>query len=373
MEISYGYLYTLKQFLIENQTDKTTDIINSIDNIIKNTNFSVLYDEKKRIFSIGYNVEENKITDSYYDLLASEARQASLIAIAKQDVPVKHWSSLSRTLTSLNRYKGLISWSGTAFEYLMPNINIKTYKGSLLDESCRFMLMSQKEYAKELNLPWGISEAAFNLRDFNNNYQYKAFGIPWLGLKRGLEEDMVVSPYAIFLSLKYDPVEAIYNLRQLERQDMYGEYGFYESIDYTISRLQYGKTYEPVKTYMAHHQGLILLSINNLINNEILVKRFSSNPEIEAVDILLQERMPEKAIITKEKKEKVQKLKLKDYENYSEKVYTKLNTNLNTSNVISNGKYTIVSTLKGTGYSKYKNLLINRYKETADYSQGICF
>ena len=373
MEILYGYLYTLKQFLIENQTDKTTDIINSIDNIIKNTNFSVLYDEKKRIFSIGYNVEENKLTDSYYDLLASEARQASLIAIAKQDVPVKHWSSLSRTLTSLNRYKGLISWSGTAFEYLMPNINIKTYKGSLLDESCRFMLMSQKEYAKELNLPWGISEAAFNLRDFNNNYQYKAFGIPWLGLKRGLEEDMVVSPYAIFLSLKYDPVEAIYNLRQLERQDMYGEYGFYESIDYTISRLQYGKTYEPVKTYMAHHQGLILLSINNLINNEILVKRFSSNPEIEAVDILLQERMPEKAIITKEKKEKVQKLKLKDYENYSEKVYTKLNTNLNTSNVISNGKYTIVSTLKGTGYSKYKNLLINRYKETADYSQGICF
>jgi cyclic beta-1,2-glucan synthetase len=373
VEISYGYLYTLKQFLIENQTDKTTDIINSIDNIIKNTNFSVLYDEKKRIFSIGYNVEENKLTDSYYDLLASEARQASLIAIAKQDVPVKHWSSLSRTLTSLNRYKGLISWSGTAFEYLMPNINIKTYKGSLLDESCRFMLMSQKEYAKELNLPWGISEAAFNLRDFNNNYQYKAFGIPWLGLKRGLEEDMVVSPYAIFLSLKYDPVEAIYNLRQLERQDMYGEYGFYESIDYTISRLQYGKTYEPVKTYMAHHQGLILLSINNLINNEILVKRFSSNPEIEAVDILLQERMPEKAIITKEKKEKVQKLKLKDYENYSEKVYTKLNTNLNTSNVISNGKYTIVSTLKGTGYSKYKNLLINRYKETADYSQGICF
>ena len=373
MEILYGYLYTLKQFLIENQTDKTTDIINSIDNIIKNTNFSVLYDEKKRIFSIGYNVEENKLTDSYYDLLASEARQASLIAIAKQDVPVKHWSSLSRTLTSLNRYKGLISWSGTAFEYLMPNINIKTYKGSLLDESCRFMLMSQKEYAKELNLPWGISEAAFNLRDFNNNYQYKAFGIPWLGLKRGLEEDMVVSPYAIFLSLKYDPVEAIYNLRQLERQDMYGEYGFYESIDYTISRLQYGKTYEPEKTYMEHHQGLILLSINNLINNEILVKRFSSNPEIEAVDILLQERMPEKAIITKEKKEKVQKLKLKDYENYSEKVYTKLNTNLNTSNVISNGKYTIVSTLKGTGYSKYKNLLINRYKETADYSQGICF
>ena len=373
MEILYGYLYTLKQFLIENQTDKTTDIINSIDNIIKNTNFSVLYDEKKRIFSIGYNVEENKLTDSYYDLLASEARQASLIAIAKQDVPVKHWSSLSRTLTSLNRYKGLISWSGTAFEYLMPNINIKTYKGSLLDESCRFMLMSQKEYAKELNLPWGISEAAFNLRDFNNNYQYKAFGIPWLGLKRGLEEDMVVSPYAIFLSLKYDPVEAIYNLRQLERQDMYGEYGFYESIDYTLSRLKYGKKYETVKTYMAHHQGLSLLSINNLINKNILVKRFMKNPEIEGIKILLQERMPEKAIITKEKKEKIEKLKPKDYENYTEKTYSKINYELNEANTISNGNYTICTKSNGEGFSKYKGILINRFKETADKKQGIIF
>ena len=182
-----GYLYTLKQFLVETRNQ---NLINTIDNIINNTDFSMLYDYKKRIFSIGFNIEENKLTDSYYDLLASESRQASLIAIAKKDVPVKHWSSLSRTLTNLNRYKGLISWSGTAFEYLMPNINIKTYKGSLLDESCRFMLMSQKKYAQELGIPWGISEAAFNLRDLNNNYQYKAFGIPWLGFKRGLEEDM---------------------------------------------------------------------------------------------------------------------------------------------------------------------------------------
>ena len=365
-----GYLYTLKQFLVETRNQ---NLINTIDNIINNTDFSMLYDYKKRIFSIGFNIEENKLTDSYYDLLASESRQASLIAIAKKDVPVKHWSSLSRTLTNLNRYKGLISWSGTAFEYLMPNINIKTYKGSLLDESCRFMLMSQKKYAQELGIPWGISEAAFNLRDLNNNYQYKAFGIPWLGFKRGLEEDMVVSSYAIFLSLKYDPKGAIENLKQLEKQEMYGEYGFYESIDYTISRLKYGKSYEPVKTYMAHHQGLILLSINNLINDKILVTRFSNNPEIEAVDILLQERMPEKAIITKEKKEKVQKLKMQDYENYSEKVYTKINTNLNTANVISNGKYTVVSNLKGIGYSKFNNLLINRFKETSDYNQGIFF
>jgi len=370
-----GYLYTLKQFIIEKLTDEEHkfNLIRRIDVMIENTDFSILYDCKKRLFSIGFNVEENKLTDSYYDLLASEARQASLVAIAKKDVPAKHWGSLSRTLTNLNKYKGLISWSGTAFEYLMPNVNIKRYKGSLLDESCRFMLMSQKEYARQLGIPWGISEAAFNLRDLNNNYQYKAFGIPWLGLKRGLEEDMVVSSYAIFLALIYDAKGAIRNLKALEKQDMYGEYGFYESIDYTMSRLKYGKMYEPVKTYMAHHQGLILLSINNLINKDILIKRFSNNPEIEAVDILLQERMPDKAIITKETKEKVQKLKIKDYENYTERVYTKTNQNLNPVNVISNGKYTIVSNIQGKGYSKIDNILINRYKETADYSQGIFF
>ena len=370
-----GYLFTLKQFIIEKvkNEEKKTWILNVIDKLINDTDFSILYDYKKRLFSIGFNVEENKLTDSYYDLLASEARQASLVAIAKRDVEVKHWTSLSRTLTNLNKYKGLISWSGTAFEYLMPNVNIRRYKGSLLDESCRFMLMSQKEYTKQLGIPWGISEAAFNLRDLNNNYQYKAFGIPWLGLKRGLEEDMVVASYAIFLSMIYDAKGAIENLKTLEKQEMYGEYGFYESIDYTMSRLKYGEMYEVVKTYMAHHQGLILLSINNLVNKDILVDRFSNNPEIEAIDILLQERMPDKAIITKEKKEKVQKLKIQDYEKYTERVYTKLNQNLNASNVISNGKYTIVSNLKGQGYSKVDNLLINRYKETADYNQGIFF
>ena len=162
---------------------------------------------------------------------------------------------------------------------------------------------------KNFGIPWGISEAAFNLKDFNNNYQYKSFGVPWLGLKRGLEDDMVVSPYSVFLSLNYVPNEAIDNLRRLEKKEMYDKYGFYESIDYTIPRLKHGKKYETVKTYMAHHQALSLLAINNFINKNVLVKRFMNNPEIEAVDILLQERIPEKAIITKEKKEKIQKVK----------------------------------------------------------------
>lgn len=378
-----GYLYTVKQFLNDIISDSVEvgafnpsqiqQMINNIENIINNTDFSVLYNPKKRLFSIGFNIEENKLTNSYYDLLASEARQASLVAIAKKDIPSKHWNSLSRTLTSLKKYKGLVSWSGTAFEYLMPNINIEQYEGSLLDEACRFLIMSQMEYAKKLGIPWGVSEAAFNLKDLSNNYQYKAFGIPWLGLKRGLEDDMVVSPYSVFLSLNYVPKQGIENLKLLESEGMIDKYGFYEAIDYTLSRLKYGKKYETVKTYMAHHQGLSLLSINNLINKNILVKRFMKNPEIEGVKVLLQERMPEKAIITKEKKEKVEKLKSKDYENYTEKIYNKINYELNEVNTISNGNYTICTKSNGEGFSKYKGILINRFKETADKKQGIIF
>lgn len=195
-----GYLYVVKSFLKEEKTEENIELIKIIDNLIENTDFSKLYNKEEQIFSIGFNIEENKLTDSYYDLLASEARQASLVAIAKKDVPTKHWNYLSRTLTTLGKYKGLISWSGTAFEYLMPNINIPRYKGSLLDESCKFMIKSQMEYAKELNIPWGISEAAFNLKDLHGNYQYKAFGIPWLGLKRGLADEQVVSSYRKYIS-----------------------------------------------------------------------------------------------------------------------------------------------------------------------------
>ena len=226
---------------------------------------------------------------------------------------------------------------------------------------------------RNFGIPWGISEAAFNLKDFNNNYQYKSFGIPWLGLKRGLEDDMVVSPYSVFLSLNYVPNQAIANLKELEKENMYNKYGFYESIDYTISRLKYGKKYEPVKTYMAHHQALSLLSINNFINNNILVKRFMDNPEMQAVDILLQERTPEKAIITKEKKEKIEKVKIKDYQNYMETSYTKIEDKLNITNTISNGNYTICTKQNGESFSKYNGILVNRFKETADYKQGILF
>ena len=366
-----GYLYTTKSFLIELELEEVKPLIDEITSMINNTDFNKLYSEEQRLFSIGFNIEENKLTDSYYDLLASEARQASLIAIAKKDVSIKHWNNLSRTMTVLKKYKGLISWSGTSFEYLMPNINIPCYIGSLLDESCKFVIMNQIEYSKKLGIPFGISEAAFNLKDLQSNYQYKAFGIPWLGLKRGLADEMVVATYGSILAITQIPKEVVENLKILEANGMYNQYGFYESIDYTPERLSKGRKYETVKTYMAHHQALILLSINNLFNNNIFQKRFMENPEIESVKILLQERMPDKFTITKENKEKPEKIKYQDYDNYSIREYSKIDEKIIRGNVIGNEKYTVIINQKGNGISKFNDIYVNRFKRTDDYNQGI--
>ena len=388
-----GYMFTTRAFLQEisiqyeklqeefeksqknlnNNLDilEIQNLIQKLNRLIEDTDFKVLYSEDQRLFSIGFNIEDGKLTDSYYDLLASEARQASLVAIAQKDISPKHWNSLGRTMTVLKKYKGLISWSGTAFEYLMPNINVKRYKGSLLDESCKFLIMNQIEYSQKLGIPWGISESAFNLKDLHSNYQYKAFGIPWLGLKRGLEDEMVVASYGSILAISDVPKEVVENLKELEKQQMYGKYGFYESIDYTPERLPKGKKYETIKTFMAHHQALILLSINNLFNEQILQKRFMQNPEIQAVSILLQEKMPETFIITKENKEKPEKIKYQDYENYSIREYTKIDERIIRGNVIGNEKYTVAINQNGIGVSKFEDNFINRYKKTDDYKQGI--
>lgn len=370
-------MYTLKMFLEEKRNTQYKDRIEAIlgktEKIINDTDFSLLYSKENRLLSIGFDVEENKITDTYYDLLASEARQASLVAIAKKDIPAKHWNNLSRTLTKIGKYKGLISWSGTAFEYLMPNINIRKYEGSLLDESCKFMIMSQMKYANKLGIPWGISEAAFNLKDLNSNYQYKAFGVPWLGLKRGLGDEMVVSSYGSILAITDFPRAVIQNLRVLEKQGMYGKYGFYESIDYTPERLAVGKKSAPVETYMAHHQALSLLSINNLLNDNIMQKRFMANPEIKAVDILLQERMPSDMLITKERKEKTKKVKYSGYDSYVSCKYTEISEFPRRCNVLSSEDYLIEIDDRGNGFSRYKDILVNRYKETSSIPCGIFF
>ena len=374
-----GYLIILNTFLKEINDKEIKDKylidanIEYINKLISDTDFSKLYNNEISLFSIGFNIEENKLTDSYYDLLASEARQASLIAIAKKDIPAKHWNNLSKTLTTIDGKKGLVSWSGTAFEYLMPNINIKKYSGSLLDESCKFMIMSQKKYCNKLQIPWGISEAAFNLKDLNSNYQYKAFGIPWLGLKRGLADDIVVASYGSILAIVEEPKEVLKNINILKKYNMLGKYGLYESIDFTPERLGKNKKYEVVKTFMAHHQGLILLSINNLVNKNILQERFHANPEIKSVDILLQEKLPEDMIITKERKEKVEKIKyIGNDTNYIKEIIN-FENDLPLLNTISNEDYLVCTNKNGMGFSKYKNILINRYKRTNEYNEGILF
>lgn len=351
-----GYLYTVKQFLIEVTANKTKEnideqlnnqimtLVKRIDILINQTDFSKLYDYKIGLFSVGYNIEANTLVNSYYDLLASEARQTSIVAIAKRDVPSKHWNNCSRLLTKIGLYKGLISWGGTAFEYLMPCINIPSYETSLLDESCRFSILSQRKYAKKLGIPWGISESAYNTKDFKGNYQYKTFGVPWLGLKRDLDDEIVISPYSTAMALTFYPKEAVENLKLIDKNSGTGKYGFYESIDYKPKKAVN-------KTFMAHHQGLILSSINNLMNNNIFQKRFIRNAQIEGTEILLEEKMPKDMITTKERKEKVEKIKYKDYEEYTERT--------SGINVLANEKYSIVMKDDGSSYSKFGNDIIS--------------
>ncbi len=363
-----GYLYVLKRFLINKNAEN--ELISIVQELIRNTDFKYLYSQKNRLFSIGFDLSSNSLSDSYYDFLASESRQTSFVAIAKNDIKYKHWINLSRTLTSSDGYKGLISWSGTSFEYTMPNLIMDIEKGSLLDESCNFAKKSQIKYAKVNNIPWGISESAYSLKDLHGNYQYKAFGIPWLGLKRGLEDELVVSPYGSILFLDYGIEDVINNLKKIEVYNMRGKYGFFEAIDFTRERLNSKRKYDLVKTYMAHHQGLILNSINNAINNNILKKRFMQNPEIKAVKILLDERMPENVVLSKNKQNKVSKGKY--FNKYEDKdIVIDKKSNYKRYNSISSDDYTNIINNYGQGYSRFKSIQINRYRNRNDCDEGI--
>lgn len=284
-------LYVLNTFFKENNEKEYSK---KVERIIKETNFSKLYNYEKQLFSIGYNVKDGKLIDNCYDLLASESRQTSIVAIANRQVSVKHWLSLGRELVKIDNKKGLISWGGTTFEYLMPNIFIPTYNNSLLENTEQLIVYANQKYLKKYNKPWGISESAYNVKDLYGNYQYKTFGIPDLGLKRDLNKELVISPYSTFLSLMINYDEAFENIKRLQEEGLEGRYGFFEAVDYT-------KEKKIIKTYMAHHQGMIISSINNVINSKILQKRFMKNPEIIGLKTLLQEKIVDNVIINKRK------------------------------------------------------------------------
>ncbi|MGB4589336.1 MAG: glucoamylase family protein [Clostridiaceae bacterium] len=339
-------------------------LIHRIDEISNACHFDVLFNDSKKLFSIGFDIEENKLTNSYYDMLASEARQASYIAIARGEVPSTHWFRLSRNLTMIDQYKGLVSWSGTMFEYLMPLLIMRTYGNTLLDESYYFAVESQMKYGKQRKIPWGASESCFNSFDSQLDYQYKANGVPWLGLKRGLVEDAVIAPYATFLALMVKPHEAFLNIQRLKLEGLDGPYGFYEAADYTKERLTLDTGRAIVKTYMAHHQGMTLVAINNHLNENVMQKRFSNDPQMKAASLLLQEKVPMNVVFTKETKEKIPTYKVvvqNDQGAY--RVYAGTAFDSHKAHILSNGNYAVMLTESGSGYSRKYGMDISRYRE----------
>ncbi len=346
---------------IRNRLD---NIIERVDRLIEETSFLPLFDSRRKLFSIGYNEEEEQLTRSYYDLLASEARQASLIAIARGEIKKEHWFTLNRTLTSVNGYKGLISWTGTMFEYLMPLLIMKNYPNSLLNETYDFVVRCQKDYGRRRKVPWGVSESGYYSFDFRLNYQYKAFGIPSLGLKRGLINDTVIAPYATVLALMVSPRDSVENIIQLKKEGLDSPYGFYEAIDYTPERLKKGKRSSIVRSFMAHHQGMSFMALNNVINNHVMQERFHRDPVIKAADILMQEKIPSKVIFAKDYKEKIEPFDeaVKADIEYS-KVLGLNNNILPEVHMLSNGDYSVMVTDNGSGFSKYKDLAVTRWRE----------
>lgn len=339
------------------------NLISRVQALADNMRFEPLFEPKKQLFSIGFMIEDNKLTNSYYDLLASEARQTSYLCIARGEIPVSHWSRMGRALTVVDGYKGLISWTGTMFEYFMPLLLMKSYANTILDETYSFVIKSQKKYGRQRNMPWGTSESAFHSMDASLDYQYKAIGVPWLGLRRGLIEDAVAAPYATFLALQVDPVSAIKNIERLKKEGLDGPYGFYEAVDYTPERLPFESKRAVIKSFMAHHQGMSILALNNFLHGNIMQKRFHAEPAIHAARLLLQEKIPANLLFTKDRKDKVLPFKevtAKDANPYRR--YSKPDSTLQKAHILSNGNYTVMVTDRGTGYSRTRVMDITRWR-----------
>jgi cyclic beta-1,2-glucan synthetase len=329
---------------------------------VERMDFSFLHDADRQVFHIGYNVENARLDANYYDLLASEARIASLIAIAKSDVPPSHWLHMSRPFTEINGTRCLLSWSATMFEYLMPALLLRSQEGTLLDDSCRSVVERQIEYAREKNTPWGISESGYYAFDAAMNYQYRAFGVPGLGFKRDLADDLVISPYASLLALPYAPHAVMDNVRRLMLMDMQGTYGLYEAVDYTPARMPLGQSHAVVQSYMAHHQGMILVSLTNYLLTNPMVNRCHADPRVQSVELLLQERIPYDAPLEPPQVDEILPQT------------TVQHTQVNTApwrvpvispaprvHLLSNGRMTSVVTSTGSGVCQWKDFDLTRW------------
>lgn len=328
--------------------------------------FAFLLDPRRKLLSIGYLVHEDALDGSCYDLLASEARLASFMAIAKDDVPAQHWFRLGRNVVLIARRAALVSWSGSMFEYLMPSLIMRAPTGSLIEQTSRLIVRRQIAYTAGLGIPWGISESAYNIRDFEMTYQYSNFGVPGLGLKRGLDANMVIAPYATALAAMVEPQEAAQNLRHLARLGGLGAYGYYESLDFTPVRLPKDKSVAIVKAFMAHHQGMTILAIANALLGAQMRARFHAEPMVQATELLLQERPPRDVAMTRrwEVGTKSQ-ARIRSSDVPGGRRFTTAHDPVPATHLLSNGQYSLMLTSSGSGYSRFRDLAIARWREDA--------
>jgi cyclic beta-1,2-glucan synthetase len=328
--------------------------------------FSFLFDAKRSLFSIGYNVAEQKRDASYYDLLASEARLCSYVAVAQGQVPQEHWFALGRLLVAVRKSPVLVSWSGSMFEYLMPLLVMPSYEHTLLEQTCAGAVRQQIDYGQLRRIPWGISESGYNVTDAQDNYQYKAFGVPGLGLKRGLADDLVIAPYASVMALMVAPRAACENLERLQAEGRGGLYGFYEAVDYTPSRLPPGQTSVTVFSYMVHHQGMGFLSLSSALLGLPMQRRFMACPILRAADLLLQERVPRvEALVLSGSMEldKSRKLAAQKESRGAMRIMAISGGASPEVQLLSNGRYHVVVSSGGGGYSRWRDLAVTRWRE----------
>lgn len=325
--------------------------------------FTFLLEPERKLLSIGYSLADHHLDSNCYDLLASEARLASLFAIAKGDVSARHWFRLGRNATPVGRGSALISWSGSMFEYLMPSLVMRAPLGSLLEQTNRLVVARQQEYAAALGIPWGISESAYNARDIEFTYQYSNFGVPGLGLKRGLAQSRVIAPYACALAAMVNAPAAWRNFGAMGALGARGRYGFYEALDFTSAHLPDTAPLAIVRTYMAHHQGMSIVAIANVLHQGRMRERFHREPMIQACELLLQERMPRDVNVAHPRAEEVQATAARQPDGNALRHLYKVAIDAPVTHLLSNSRYSVMLTAAGGGYSRWHDIAVSRWRE----------
>jgi cellobiose phosphorylase len=337
--------------------------------------YDFLYDDARKLLSIGYDVSEHRRDASFYDLLASEARATTFVAIAQGELPQESWFALGRVLTGAGGEPTLLSWSGSMFEYLMPLLVMPSYEDTLLDQTCRAAVRRQIAYGKERGVPWGMSESGYFSVDVALNYRYRAFGVPGLGLKRGLGDDLVVAPYASALALMVAPRAACANLQRLAASDLQGAFGFHEAIDYTAGRLPRGQSSAIVRSFMAHHQAMVLLSIGAALHERPMQRRFASDPLVQATLLLLQEQVPKPTALYSHTVGSFEARVRAVASEMPMRVLAGPDTPMPEVQLLSNGRYHVMVTNAGGGFTRWKDLAVTRWREdaTRDHWGAFCY